>query len=252
MPARTYAILMRVRPSLVLLTSVLAAILAGCGGTPRGGGGPADVESPHGDRGGRVVATLGDSIVAGSPLWDPDPAVRATFDSPDRASQWQRWVDTDARLRNCGVWGERTDEIADRYERCTDGADAVVIQGGINDIVQGRPVADAARDLACIAERARIDGLDIALAEVLPWNRGYPDAVDEIEELNRRIGALGQRGGVPVLPFHSVLEDPRAPGRMRRSETDDGNHPNVDGYRRLGEQAWQEPRAATAPFARDC
>lgn len=234
-----------------MLLFVALATVAGCGGTPRGDGGPAPVD-PADDRSGRVVATLGDSIVAGSPLWDPDPAVRAGFDRPDRDSQWQRWVETDARLRNCGVWGERTDEIASRYAACTRGADAVVIQGGINDIVQRRPIEEAARDLACIAERARRDGLDVALAEVLPWNRGHPEAADAIDQLNEHIRALGRRGGVPVLPFHDVLEDPDAPGRMRADETDDGNHPNIAGYRRLGAQAWRAPERPSGPFADDC
>ena len=39
-----------------------------------------------------VVAVVGDSISAGSPLWDPDPAVRAPIPSADERSQWQWWA----------------------------------------------------------------------------------------------------------------------------------------------------------------
>ncbi len=38
------------------------------------------------------VAVVGDSISAGSPLWDPDPAVRARIEAPDERSQWQWWA----------------------------------------------------------------------------------------------------------------------------------------------------------------
>lgn len=225
------------------------ALAGGCGAATRGDGGPEPVTARDG---GAVIATLGDSIVAGSPAWDPDESVRASFDDVDRDSQWQRWVEIEDELRNCGVWGERTDEIADRFEQCTKGADAVVIQGGINDIVQGRDIDDAARDLACVAERARRADLRIALVEVLPWNNGTEDSAAAIRGLNARIREIAEQGGVPVLPFHSVLEDPERPGRMPAELTVEGDHPNVAGYRMLGRQAWREPVAARAEFASGC
>ena len=45
-----------------------------------------------------------------------------------------------------------------------------------------------------------------------------------------------------MLPFHDTLEDPSAPGRMKAEWTADGDHPSVEGYRRLGEIAFQPPR----------
>ena len=224
--------------------------LGGCGRT--GDGGPSDVRSGNGDSDAPVVATLGDSIVAGSPYWDPDEDVRGSLADVDRDSQWQRWVDTDANLRNCGVWGERTDEIALRYDDCTDGAEAVVIQGGINDIAQGRSVADAATTLACLGERARGDGLDVAFVEVLPWNRGDAATADQINDLNARIHDIARRGGVPVLDFHDVLDDPEDPDRMPEELTVEGDHPNVAGYRLLGERAWRTPTRPTGAFAGGC
>ncbi|MCW2927477.1 MAG: GDSL-like Lipase/Acylhydrolase [Thermoleophilia bacterium] len=241
----------RISRSLMLLACLLA--LAGCGGAKRGDGGPTRVQPERPAKGeGMIIATLGDSIVAGSPAWDPDPDVRDTLVEADRDSQWQRWVRSDAELRNCGVWGERTDEIATRFSRCTDGAEGVVIQGGINDIVQGRDVADAARDLACIAERARGAGLRVALVEVLPWNNGDATSARAIDQLNARIHAVAERGGVPVLPFHAVLEDRDQPSRMPQNRTVEGDHPNVAGYRELGRRAWREPETPNGAFASDC
>jgi lysophospholipase L1-like esterase len=55
------------------------------------------------------------------------------------------------------------------------------------------------------------------------------------------VHAVGDEEGVPVLPFHATLEDSERPGRMREEWTDDGDHPSVEGYRRLGELAFRLP-----------
>jgi hypothetical protein len=72
----------------------------------------------------------------------------------------------------------------------------------INDVVQGRPVKEAARNLAGMVEHGRRLGLRVVLADVLPWNR---------------------------------------PHQMRDEWTDDGNHPSVEGHRLLGERAFRQP-----------
>ena len=186
-----------------------------------------------------LVVTLGDSITAGSPGFDPDPAERARrgFGSDER-SQWQFWAASarpELRFRNCGVYGQRTDEIAARLERCAAGADAIVLQGGINDVAQGRPVEDAAANLRAMVRRARELGLVVAaLADVLPWNNGWPRAEAPIRRLNALVHALAREEAVPMLAFHDELEDPERPGRMRDDWTAEGDHPNVEGYRRLG------------------
>jgi lysophospholipase L1-like esterase len=187
-----------------------------------------------------LVACLGDSITAGSPGWDPDPSVRAAIPNPSPESQYEHWVeraDPRLELRNCGVYGQRTDEIAARLEPCADGADVLVVQGGINDIAQGRPVESAAENLRAMVGRGHELGLRVALANVLPWNNGYPDADEPIRTLNALIAEIE----VAILPFYETLEDPDRPGRMREEWTSDGDHPSVEGYRRLGELAFSLP-----------
>ena len=202
--------------------------VSGCGAAE-----PADTKD---DR--VVVAALGDSITAGSPLWDPDPAIRETIPAPDEASQFEYWAaraDPRLEFRNCGIFGEPTDEIAARLEECADGADVLVVQGGINDIAQNQSVEDAAANLRGIVRAGKERGLEVALVDVLPWNNGHPAADGPIAELNRLIGEIGRDEGVEVLPFHDALEDPDEPGTMAAGLTDDGNHPSVAGYRRLGD-----------------
>ena len=192
-----------------------------------------------------VVACLGDSITAGSPLWDPDPTVRARIGAgADERSQWLWWAgraDDRLELRNFGVYGERTDEIATRLEHAAEGADVLVVQGGINDVVQGRPLEQAARNLAGMTERGRRRGLTVALADVLPWNNGDGRAAAEIARLNVLIHALADGLGATLLPFHDVLVDTGRPHRMREEWTDDGDHPSVEGHRLLGERAFRLP-----------
>ena len=187
------------------------------------------------------VAALGDSINAGSPLWDPDPAFRAQIaasvgGSPDERSQWEYWYQRahpGVSVGNCGVFGERVEEIEARLEACVGDAETVVVQGGINDIAQGAGIAGAVAHLTSMVATLRREGREVLLVEVLPWNNGYPQAAPEIDALNERIRALGRSAGVRVLPWFAALEDRAAPGRMQRSLTIDGDHPSVAGYKRL-------------------
>jgi lysophospholipase L1-like esterase len=189
-----------------------------------------------------IIGCLGDSITAGSPLWDPDDAVRAKIEQPDEHSQWLWWamrMHGELDLRNHGVYGERTDEIARRFDAAAAGAEALVVQGGINDVVQGRPVEQAAANLAGMVHRARNAGLRVAIADVLPWNNGDAAAASEIVRLNELIRAIVENVGVPFFPFNQTLADASRPSRMRDGLTVDGDHPSVEGHRLLGERAFQ-------------
>src|SRR4051794_5785603 len=192
-----------------------------------------------------VVAALGDSITAGSPAYDPDPSQRARFGfRSNEQSQWEHWAhrrDRALSFRNCGVFGERTDEIAERLARCAKGADVLVVQGGINDIVQGRGVDAAAANLRAMVRHGRRLGLRVALVDVLPWNNAFPAAREQIRTLNAGIAEIAASEHVPLLPFNATLADPRRSDRMRPDWTSDGNHPSVSGYRRLGELAFRLP-----------
>jgi len=182
-----------------------------------------------------VVACLGDSITEGSPYWDS----RRRAGDPE--GQWQHWAGLrhpGLELRNFGIWGERSDEIAARFDAAVAGAEALIVQGGINDIAQGRPIEPAAANLRSMVERGLALGLRVAVCDVLPWNGGWPAKEQAIRELNALIHGFA----APVLPFHDTLEDPDSHGRMKPEWcNEDGDHPSVAGYRRLGEVAFRLP-----------
>jgi lysophospholipase L1-like esterase len=217
--------------------AALSLLVVACGSQGASG------QKPHA----LVVAALGDSITAGSPLWDPDPAVRGQVGNPIERSQYEYWAsraDPKLEFRNCGVFGERTDQIAARLTDCADGADVLIVQGGINDIAQafgggrramGNAIDAAAQSIDGMVVSGQKLGLEVLLVDVLPWNNGYPDAREPIIDLNREIEHIGRERDVPVLPFHDTLEDPNRPEQMRPDLTIDGDHPSIDGYRRLGE-----------------
>jgi lysophospholipase L1-like esterase len=182
-----------------------------------------------------VVACLGDSITEGSPYWDS----RRRRGDPE--GQWEHWAalrNPELAFRNHGIWGERTDQIAARFDEAGEGTEVLIVQGGINDLAQGRPVEHAARNLEEMVGRGLSLGLRLAICDVLPWNNGWPAHEAAIRELNARIHGLG----VQVLPFHDTLEDPNRPGRMKAEWcNEDGDHPSIAGYRRLGERAFRLP-----------
>jgi lysophospholipase L1-like esterase len=231
----------------IVASLVVLVMLAGCGSDaePSGTTSATTGSTTEAGSGTTLVAALGDSITAGSPLWDPEPAIRAQLGpAADERSQYEYWAareDPSLEFRNCGVPGERTDEIAQRLAQCADGADALIVQGGINDIAQGRPVTDAADDLRSMVIAGKGMGLRVAIADLLPWNDGGEAAAPAIAELNELIAEIAAEEDVPLLPFHETLADPADPERMRAGWTVDGDHPSVEGYRLLGERAFELP-----------
>lgn len=237
--------------AIIVALAALATAGAGCGAGPGGeprAASPATAERPAppppppARRPTRpvLIATLGDSITAGSPLWDPNPVYRGQLgDQADVRSQYQYWARRRlgplASFRNCGVSGETSDQIASRLDACATGAQALIVQGGVNDIARGGEVDDTAANLRSMVRRGRERGLRVAIVEILPWNNGYPDAAPAIADLNRRIAAIAREEGIRLLRWYRAIEDPGAPGRMRAEWTIEGDHPSVAGYRRLGE-----------------
>ncbi len=195
-----------------LLGAAILLLAAGCGADDES----ASTEAATGSEGGgTVIAALGDSITAGSPGFDPDPGGRQAygFGDDERSSfgYWAERTGTRLEVRNCGVFGQRTDEIAARLDECADGADAVIVQGGINDIAQRYDVENAAANLRGIVQEAKEMGLPVAITDVLPWNNGYPTADPQIQALNLLIARSPKRSGSRSSPSTTPSRTPPTP-----------------------------------------
>ncbi|MEA2302315.1 MAG: hypothetical protein QOE44_2850, partial [Solirubrobacteraceae bacterium] len=86
-----------------LVAVAAAAALGGCGQASR-------PPKPVAARGNAIVAALGDSITAGSPLWSPSAAARQRIGPLlDEQSQYEYWAQrllgNYVRFRNCGAAG---------------------------------------------------------------------------------------------------------------------------------------------------
>jgi arylsulfatase A-like enzyme/lysophospholipase L1-like esterase len=200
-----------------------------------------------------LVATLGDSITAGWPRWDPDPHWRRWLRrewhrNVTPQSQYQHWArrfQPRLRFRNCGVPGERTDEIALRLTGCARRANVLLIQGGTNDLLQAfngelsqtpaEEVNIAAADLRRMVASARNAGVrKVLLANVLPIEKTTPAQAAKIRRLNRAIRDIGRDKNVPIVPFFGTLGDGRRPAGFAYGMNADKIHPSVAGYRNLG------------------
>jgi lysophospholipase L1-like esterase len=230
-----------VRVALCCCAIATAATLGGCGGPGQEKGGRQASNRPI------KVAALGDSITAGNPGYDPSPQARRAFGfGHDPSSQFEYWASRDdprLRFRNCGVYGQPTSQIATRLGSCARGADVLIVQGGINDVAQSLQgpaalrrlaVTNAATNIGRMLEQGKQLGLRVVLANVLPWNRGYPVAAPLIDRLNRLIHTTAELERVEVLPFNQTLASAKNPNLMKRHLTADGDHPSIAGYRRLG------------------
>lgn len=190
-------------------------------------------------RDGRIrIVALGDSTTAGTPGFR-SPLEAPPAGSGDPRSQYAWWL---MRARpgwevlNRGVDGERSDQIAARFERDVVAAapDAAIIIAGVNDIYQGREVAVVVRELrrlydACAGQRIRV-----VAGTIVPYNTATPEQNARMRTVNEWIRSCA------ALESHIAFADTRgavaAPGDPDRLfESSDGLHPSVEGYRRMAD-----------------
>ena len=166
------------------------------------------------------VVFIGDSIVEGWPLSGFFP---------------------DKGYLNRGIGGQTTSQVLVRFRQ--DVIDlqpaVVVILVGTNDLAGNTgpiSLADIEKNFASLAELARVHGIAVVLASVLPVHNYTPSSEynfplrppSQIAELNRWLKSYCQENGVVYVDFFSALVD--AEGLFRKDLAEDGLHPNRAGY----------------------
>lgn len=183
------------------------------------------------------IVGLGDSTTAGtpgfmSPIEEP-PQGRGNWES--QYAYWMMKAHPGWEVLNRGVNGERTDQIAARFERDVVGEkpSIVVILGGVNDVYQGLPVAEPQGNLARMYRMAVGAGVRPVGCSVLPYNSMGRGEARARRELNAWIREECGRLSMPFCDTSLAVADSRNPDRL--SSSPDGLHPDVDGYRAMAQ-----------------
>ena len=185
-----------------------------------------------------VIVALGDSTTAGTPLFE-SPLEAPPNGRGDERSQYAYWLmarHPDWRVLNRGVNGERSDQIAARFDRDVVGAQpaVVVILAGVNDIYQGKPAIAVTAQLRAMYDRAAAARIPVVAGSILPYNTATAAQNDAMHDVNAWIAA--QAAQDPHVRFVDTRTAVAATGdRDRLSGSPDGLHPDVDAYHRMAD-----------------
>ncbi|HUL71586.1 MAG TPA: GDSL-type esterase/lipase family protein [Vicinamibacterales bacterium] len=187
---------------------------------------------------GVVIVALGDSTTAGTPLY-LSPLEAPPDGRGDERSQYAYWLrqrHPGWRVLNRGVNGERSDQIAVRFDRDVIGEQpaAVIVIAGVNDIYQGRAATLVMAELAGIYRRAAAARIPVVAGSIVPYNTATPAQNAAMHAVNAWIA--GEATGQEHVAFADTRRAAAAaddPDRLAGSP--DGLHPDVEGYRRMAD-----------------
>jgi len=186
---------------------------------------------------GVTIVGLGDSTTAGTPGFrSPLEAPPSGEGNPE--SQYAFWMmrsHPEWTVLNRGVNGETAEEVRARLPRDVLGAHPAyaIILAGVNDIFGGRSAESVERHLAAMYADVLDAGIVPVAATVLPYNEATPRTSGSILTLNAWIENLTKVLGILFCDTHAAVADPADSNRLRG--TPDGLHPDVAGYRAMGE-----------------
>ncbi|HEY7473707.1 MAG TPA: membrane dipeptidase [Vicinamibacterales bacterium] len=186
----------------------------------------------------QVIVALGDSTTAGTPQFK-SPIEAPPTGSGNEQSQFAYWLmqqQPNWSVLNRGVNGERSDQIAARFDRDVlgNGAAAVIIIAGVNDVYQDRPVDHVVAQLRSMYDRAAGAGIPVIAGSIVPYNTATDEQNRKMHEINAWIAA--EAGRDPNIIAVDTRKAVSAPGDVNRlSGSPDGLHPDVQGYRSMAD-----------------
>ena len=184
-----------------------------------------------------TIVGLGDSTTAGT------PGFRSPLEAPPNGdgnpeSQYAFWMmrsHPEWTVLNRGVNGETAEGVRVRLPRDVLGPRPAyaIILAGVNDIFAGQRAETVERHLAAMYADVLDAGVVPVAATVLPYNSATARASGDILTLNAWIENLTKVLGILFCDTHAAVADPADSNRLRG--TPDGLHPDVAGYRAMGE-----------------
>src|SRR5213594_2012676 len=184
-----------------------------------------------------TIVGLGDSTTAGT------PGFRSPLESPPNGegnpeSQYAYWMmqsHPDWTVLNRGINGQTAVEIRARLSRDVPQSRPAysIILAGVTAIFGGFHAESVERHLAAMYADVLDAGIVPVAATVLPYNSATTRASGDILTLNAWIESVTKVLGIPFCDTHAAVADAANLNRLRGSP--DGLHPDVAGYRSMGE-----------------
>ncbi|HET9369632.1 MAG TPA: GDSL-type esterase/lipase family protein [Vicinamibacterales bacterium] len=179
-----------------------------------------------------VIVALGDSTTAGTPGF-LSPIEAPPDGKGDVTSQYAYWLmqwHKDWKVLNRGVNGERSDQIAARFDRdvLAHKPDVVVIIAGVNDVYQGRPAEHVKTQLASMYTRARDAKIRVVAGTIIPYNTATPEQNAAMHEINVWIRIEAHRTEMGYVDTRAAVASSDDPDKL--ASTPDQLHPDARGY----------------------
>lgn len=185
-----------------------------------------------------LIVALGDSTTAGTPFFK-SPVEAAPNGSGDATAPFPYWMTQahpDWTVHNRGVNGERSDQVAARFDRDVLAVKPqfVVIIAGVNDVYQGRSAESVTAQLKLMYDKARAAKIPVIAGSIVPYNTATPEQNQRMHAINDWIRAESLRDtNVTYVDTRKAAARPDNIDLLASSP--DGLHPSIVGYRRMGD-----------------
>lgn len=192
-----------------------------------------------GEPGGRVLLmALGDSITAGTPAFR-SPAEFPPSGRGNPQSQYGYWIEKkhpEWKLINRGIAGQTTLQILARVddELDTFKPQAVLLMAGVNDIYRGVPAPEITGNLLNLYNHIHRRKIPVMLLTILPYRGLTDEKFERLQKINQWIKDFTGHSGAGFCDTYAVMRAAQDPRRLISSSSD-GLHPDLAGYRRMGE-----------------
>jgi len=185
-----------------------------------------------------VIVALGDSTTAGTPFF------KSPIEAPPNGSGDARApypaalaaMHPDWTVLNRGVNGERSDQIAARFDRdvLAHHPQIVIIIAGVNDVYQGRSAESVEAQLATMYARAAAARIRVIAGSIVPFNTASADQNARMHAINDWIRAQAARDA--NITFVDTRKAAARPDNIDLlSSSPDDLHPSIDGYHRMAQ-----------------
>lgn len=185
-----------------------------------------------------LIVALGDSTTAGTPHFKSpiEAPPNGTGNARAPFPYWLAQAHPEWTVLNRGVNGERSDQIAARFDRdvLAHHPQVVIIIAGVNDVYQGRSVESVTTQLHTMYARAKAANIPVVAGSIVPYDTATPEQNARMHAINEWIKAEASRDrNVTYVDTRKAAARPDNIDLL--SSSPDGLHPDVNGYHRMAD-----------------